>query len=98
LIEMGVDVLNVQRECNDWSSIFRNYGGRVVLWGGISSRTLDLGTPEAIIEEVKECCHLGRNGGVVMMPGHELEYPAEKIQVMREAWREYGFYADHAEF
>lgn len=92
LIEIGVDILNIQRECNNWREIIAKYGNRVTLWGGVSARTLDLGEPEKIIEEVEECCHLGKGGGVILAPGHSLKYPPEKIEIMRRAWVEKGFY------
>ncbi len=45
LVEMGVDILNVQRECNDWVSLMSSYRGRWRCGGGVSARTLDLGAP-----------------------------------------------------
>jgi uroporphyrinogen decarboxylase len=88
LIEMGVDILNIQRECNDWPRILKNFQGRVTLWGGVSARTLDRGTAEQVAGEVAECIELGRKGGVVMAPGHALKYRGENIEVMRKAWEE----------
>ena len=92
LIEMGVDILNIQRECNDWPRILKEFQGRITLWGGVSARTLDRGTAEQVAREVAECVELGRRGGVVMAPGHALKYRSENIEAMRKAWEEKGRY------
>jgi len=92
LVEMGVDILNVQRECNDWPNLIGRFGERLALWGGVSARTLDLAGAPQIRAEVEECCRLGRAGGVVLAPGHSLRYPKEKLEVMRSAWAEKGRY------
>ncbi len=92
LVEIGVDILNVQRECNDWRGLMRRHAEDITLWGGVSARTLDLGEPEEIAGEVKECCLLGRNGGIILAPGHSLKYPVDKIEVMRRTWLAHGSY------
>jgi len=92
LLEIGVDILNIQRECNDWGRIYSEYGDRVTLWGGVSARTLDVGSPSDIAREVYECAEMGRDGGIVLAPGHALKYPRENIEAMRQAWLKYGFY------
>jgi len=92
LIEIGVDILNIQRECNDWYEIKRKYGKRITLWGGVSARTLDHGTPEDVMREVKECIELGRDGGIILAPGHSLKYPKKNLEAMREAWLKYGWF------
>lgn len=92
LVEMGVDILNIQRECNDWARIIRDFHGRITLWGGVSARTLDRGTVSQVIAEVDECIELGRIGGIVMAPGHSLRYRSENLDAMRTAWEERGRY------
>ena len=92
LIEMGVDILNIQRECNDWPRIIKEYGDKVTMWGGVSARTLDIGDPEDIVKEVEDCSRWGRFGGVVMAPGHTLKYPKKKMEIMRKAWIDNGTY------
>jgi uroporphyrinogen decarboxylase len=92
LVDMGVDMLNVQRECNDWPTLIERFGERLTLWGGVSARTLDLAGAPQIRGEVEECCRLGRAGGVVLAPGHSLKYPKENLEVMRSAWAEKGRY------
>lgn len=92
LIEMGVDILNIQRECNDWPKILKEFRGKITLWGGISSRVLDMGTADQVAKEVDECVELGRRGGVVMAPGHALKYRNESIGALKKAWEEKGKY------
>lgn len=92
LIEIGVDILNIQRECNDWRRIIREYSEQISLWGGVSARTLDIGSLEDVTKETEECCQLGRIGGIILAPGHTLKYPPEKISIMRKIWLEKGFY------
>jgi uroporphyrinogen decarboxylase len=94
LVEIGIDILNIQRECNDWPSILSEHGRSVCLWGGVSARTLDLGGEDEIENEVREACRLGRDGGVVMAQGHSLKYSEEKIEVMRRAWDRWGRYGN----
>ena len=92
LIEIGVDILNIQRECNDWPRIIEEYCDKVTMWGGVSTRTLDIGDPEDIVKEVEDCSRWGRFGGVIMAPGHSLKYPKEKVKIMRKAWIDNGAY------
>jgi len=92
LMDIGVDVLNIQRECNSWPNLIREYGRRVTMWGGVSARTLDIGAPQEVSKEVEECAKLGRFGGLVLAPGHSLKYSEEKIAIMRHAWETKGIY------
>ncbi len=92
LIEIGVDILNIQRECNDWQRITQKYGDQITLWGGVSARTLDIGSPKEIIKEVEECCQLGKHGGIILAPGQSLKYPPEKINIMFKTWMKKGHY------
>jgi len=92
LIEIGVDILNIQRECNDWPRIIKRYGDHITMWGGVSARTLDIGDPKDIIREVEECSQLGKLGGIILAPGHSLIYPEQKMKVMRKAWKAKGWY------
>lgn len=92
LIEIGVDILNIQRECNNWPRIIGENGDRITMWGGVSARTLDIGNPEDIIREVDDCSRWGRSGGLILAPGHSLKYPKEKIEVMYREWVDKGSY------
>ncbi len=92
LVELGVDILNIQVECNSWPSIKKRYGDRLTLWGGVSARTLDIGKPEDVMREVSLVAEMGRKGGIILAPGHSLEYPPENIDAMRRAWMEKCWY------
>ncbi|MEM1507942.1 MAG: uroporphyrinogen decarboxylase family protein [Candidatus Bathyarchaeia archaeon] len=92
LVEIGVDILNIQRECNNWLKIIERFGKTISLWGGVSARTLDIGSPEEVAKETEECCRLGESGGIILAPGHTLKYSPEKIDIMRRTWLEKGFY------
>jgi uroporphyrinogen decarboxylase len=92
LIEIGVDILNIQRECNNWARILGKYGEHTTMWGGVSARTLDIGGPQGISREVKDCCLWGRFGGLILAPGHSLKYPENKIAIMRKVWIDNGSY------
>lgn len=93
LVELGVDIVNIQAECNDWLGIKRKYGEKLTLWGGVSARTLDLGTVEDVEREVRTVAELGRDGGIVLAPGHSLKFPPENVEVMKLAWLKYGAYS-----
>lgn len=97
IARMGADILNIQRECNDWPGIIARERGSVTMWGGVSARTLDLGTHQEITREVVECCRLGRQGGVVLAPGHSIKYLPGKLAAMRDAWKEMGKYRSLAQ-
>ncbi|MEM2186868.1 MAG: uroporphyrinogen decarboxylase family protein [Thermofilaceae archaeon] len=92
LAEMGVDVVNIQPECNNWPKVKRVFARRLALWGGVSARTLDLGTPADVDREVKAVAELGREGGVVLAPGHSMKFPPENLNAMKQAWLKYGRY------
>ena len=91
LIEIGVDILNIQRECNNWPRIIKEHGDQITMWGGVSARTVDIGSRKDIVKEVEECSQLGRNGGVILAPGHSLVYLEEKLEVTRKAWMAKGW-------
>lgn len=92
LVEMGVDIVNIQAECNNWPSVKKKFAGRLTLWGGVSARTLDLGAPSDVEAEVKTVAELGREGGVVLAPGHSMKYPVENVEAIKRAWLKYGRY------
>ena len=92
LVEIGVDILNIQRECKDWPGIIREYGHQITMWGGVSARTLDMGDPKDIVREVEECTQWGRLGGLILAPGHSLKYPEENMKTMHRTWINKGSY------
>ena len=60
--------------------------------GGVSARTLDRGSPDDVRCEVEECIDLGKNGGLILAPGHALKYPKDNIEAMHKTWLEKGWF------
>lgn len=90
LIDLGIDILNpIQPECLDPAEVKRRYGDRLSFWGTVSvQRTMPLGTPEQVREEVRTRIRdVGRGGGLILSPAHVLppETPWENILAFFEA-------------
>jgi uroporphyrinogen decarboxylase len=69
LIELGVDVSDpLQPEVMDLSSIKKEYGRDIVLFGGLGCQsTLPLGTPDEVVAEARERWQLlGQDGGYIL--------------------------------
>ena len=70
-------------------------GDKISFMGGIdSSRILNFGTPEEIVQEVKRCVKAaGHNGGYFVGPSHNvLTTPMENLRVLRDAIEKYRQY------
>ena len=96
ILDFGIDILNpVQPESLDFELMKRNYGERLVLWGGVSvQHTLPFGTPEEVRREVRQArCALGENGGFVISPCNEIteDIPWENMEAMAEEARQYWY-------
>jgi len=75
LVDLGVTIVNpVQPEALDLVCLKEKYGDLLTFWGGVSiQQTLPFGTCEEVREEVRERVRvLGRNGGYVVCPAHNL--------------------------
>jgi hypothetical protein len=94
-IAAGIDVLNpVQWSAEDMdrAGLAREFGGRIVFWGGAAhnQRTLPFGRPEEVRREVRESIELftggGLHGGYVAAPIHNLQadVPAANILALYE--------------
>lgn len=100
LIETGVDVLNpiqVSAKGMDTQELKRDFGDRIVFWGGgmDTQRVLPFGTPEDVDVEVKRrISDLKPGGGFVFTQIHEIqpETPPENIIAMYEAVKKYRNY------
>ncbi len=97
LIEIGVDILNpVQPECMDPSKLKKQYGDKLAFWGTVScQRTMPLGTPEDVINEVRlRIKTVGENGGLLIAPTHILEpdVPWENVLAFFGGVERYGWY------
>jgi hypothetical protein len=94
-IEAGFDILNpvqLSAEGMDAQVIKREYGDRIVFWGGgvDTQRTLPFGTPAEVEQEVKRRVEiLGRDGGYVFNAIHNVQAktPVENIAAMFRAVR-----------
>jgi uroporphyrinogen decarboxylase len=98
-IDIGVDVLNpvqVSAKGVDTDTLKREFGEKLSFWGAIdTSYILPEGTAEEVKEEVKKRIdHLGKGGGYVVAPVHNIldEVPPENIVAMYQAAADYGRY------
>lgn len=98
MIEAGVDILNpVQTSAAnmDPERIKREFGGKIVLWGGgcDTQHVLPTATVEEVREHVRERLGIFKpGGGYVFNQVHniQLDVPAENIIAMLDAAYEYG--------
>ncbi len=75
LIGIGVNCFNpFQPEVMDVASLVQKYRGRLVFHGGLSTqRTLPYGTVEEVRAETCRLLELGRQGGYIFAPAHDVE-------------------------
>ncbi len=98
-IAAGIDIFNPVQwsaEGMDRGELAREFGGRIVFWGGAAhnQRTLPFGGPQEVRREVRESIELftagGSRGGYVTAPIHNLQadVPAANIAALyQEALR-----------
>ena len=98
LIETGIEILNpVQWRCAgmEREGLKRDFGDKLVFHGGVDNQyTIPFGTVEEVRKEVQENYEiLGRNGGYILCPCHNIQSvgPAENVVAMYEAGYEYGW-------
>jgi hypothetical protein len=94
IVAMGADMWNPCQPCNDLSAIKKQWGKRLVLWGGIDSQFV-LGRPGVTAEEVerevkRRIFDLGPGGGYIAAPSHSVPYPEHVQRSMREAVATHG--------
>ena len=75
LIEIGVNCFNpFQPEVMDVTSLMQQYRGRLAFHGGLSTqRTLPYGSSDDVRRETEYLLELGRDGGYVFAPAHDVE-------------------------
>ena len=75
LIEIGLNCFNpFQPEVMDVATLVKQYRGRLAFHGGLSTqRTLPYGTPEDVRAETRALLELGRAGGYIFAPAHDVE-------------------------
>jgi uroporphyrinogen decarboxylase len=85
LIDMGLDLFNpFQPEVMDPYEMKRRFGDRLSFWGGVSTqRLLPYGTPEEVRTEARRLRReVGRGGGYVISPAHQIPGDARPENVM----------------
>jgi uroporphyrinogen decarboxylase len=75
LVEIGLNCFNpFQPEVMDVGELLVRYRGRLAFYGGLSTqRTLPYGTVEDVRAETRRLLALGRAGGYVFAPAHDVE-------------------------
>jgi len=75
LIDLGLNCFNpFQPEVMDIWSLLPQYRGRLAFHGGLSTqRTLPFGTVQEVRHEVDRLMALGRDGGYILAPAHDVE-------------------------
>jgi uroporphyrinogen decarboxylase len=83
LVSIGVSCFNpFQPEVMDVAELIGRYRGRLAFHGGLSvQRTLPQGTPEDVRRETKRLLDLGRDGGLIFSPSHDVprDVPLENM-------------------
>jgi uroporphyrinogen decarboxylase len=75
LIAIGLNCFNpFQPEVMDVAALLGRYRGRLTFHGGLSTqRTLPYGTPDDVRRETLHLLELGRSGGYILAPAHDVE-------------------------
>jgi uroporphyrinogen decarboxylase len=75
LIGIGANCFNpFQPEVMDVDDLMRQYRGRLAFHGGLSTqRTLPYGSVEDVRRETRHLLELGRDGGYIFAPAHDVE-------------------------
>ncbi len=75
LIAVGVNCFNpFQPEVMDVAALLRKYRGRLVFHGGLSTQqTLPSGTIEEVRSETDRLLEMGREGGYIFAPAHDVQ-------------------------
>ncbi len=88
LIAIGLNCFNpFQPEVMDVYSLLPRYRGRLAFHGGLSTqRTLPFGSVEDVRAETRRLLELGRDGGYILAPAHDVEgdVPLENMLAMIE--------------
>ena len=88
LIEAGLSCFNpFQPEVMDVYALLPRYRGRLAFHGGLSTqRMLPFGTPDDVRRETRRLLELGREGGYILAPAHDVEgdVPLENMLAMIE--------------
>jgi uroporphyrinogen decarboxylase len=74
LLAIGLNCFNpFQPEVMDVASLIHQYRGRLAFYGGMSTqKTLPYGTVEDVRQETRKLLELGREGGYIFSPAHDV--------------------------
>ncbi len=99
LIDIGVNCFNpFQPEVMDVSTLFQKYRRRLIFHGGLSTqKTLPYGTIEQVRAETRRLLQMGREGGYIFAPAHDVEgdVPLENILAFIELLLGQPGYCNH---
>jgi uroporphyrinogen decarboxylase len=91
LIDLGIDILNpIQPSAAGMepTGLKRDFGNRLCFHGAVDTQTtLPFGTPQQVVEEVRErIAVLGKGGGYILAPVHTVEgdVPVENVLAVYE--------------
>jgi uroporphyrinogen decarboxylase len=91
LVEIGLNVFNpFQPEVMNTAALKKAYHGRLSFHGGLSiQKTLPFGSPADVRRETETLIEMGREGGYIFAPSHEVPYdvPPENLVAMMETLR-----------
>jgi uroporphyrinogen decarboxylase len=98
LVEIGLNCFNpFQPEVMDVAELLERYRGRLAFYGGMSTqRTLPYGSVQDVQEETERLLALGRDGGYVFSPAHDVEgdVPLENMLAFLEVVQSQPGYTD----
>ena len=87
LLEVGIDVLDpLQPNCNGLEEIRRKTAGRMCLCGGVEASAMLAGdVTTTTLRTHERIAQLGKNGGYIVGPDDEWDYPAATHEAMLKA-------------
>ena len=91
-VESGLDVYQAIQDEEPLEDLKREIGHKVTLWGGVSCRLLDVGTPDQIREQTRHSIQVAApGGGFILGSSHSLGIGVkhENYMAMLEMWREF---------
>jgi uroporphyrinogen decarboxylase len=98
LVEIGLNCFNpFQPEVMDVADLLTRYRGRLAFYGGLSTqRTLPYGSVQDVREETERLLALGREGGYIFSPAHDIEgdVPLENMLAFLEVIQSQPGYTD----
>ena len=92
-VEAGFDAYQAIQEEEPLADLKRMVGGRLALWGGVSCRLLDIGTPDQIRRQTRAAIESAApGGGFILGSSHSLGVGVsyENYRAMLDALDQYG--------